>query len=233
MKKTEIIPAVLPKTFEELREKLNKIKKAYDVLEIEHRVVQIDVCEATLNKSFDLFRKEIEELRDKTIDFEIELDFITKDFKTSIDEWIDLGVQRVIIHYANLKPWNIFPWIFKFNKFVKKNSDKIEIGLGINLETPLNKILPYLKKVKFVQFMGIKNIGHQGQIFDVVVLEKIKELRKINSEIIVSVDGGINLDNAQSVIMAGANRLVIGSAILNENSSVEEIVRNIKSFNNF
>lgn len=230
MNKIEIIPAILPNDFEELKDKLNKIKKAYDILNQENRFVQIDVCDSSLGKSFDIFKKEIESLREKTLGIDLEIDFIAKDFKVNLEDWISLGVQRVIIHHFNLSRWSFLPWNFSFEKFIKKYSGKIEIGLGVDLNLPLKKIVPYLNKVDFIQFMGIENIGQQGEVFKIDVLKKIDVLRKLNSKIIISVDGGVKLENAQSIIGSGVNRLVVGSAIMGNNTSIEDIIKNMRDF---
>ncbi len=78
--------------------------------------------------------------------------------------------------------------------------------------------------------MGIDEVGYQGSSFNPAVIEKIREFRIQNPEMTVSVDGGVNLENAQSLVDAGANRLVSGSAIFGGNNTVEEISENIKNF---
>ena len=71
--------------------------------------------------------------------------------------------------------------------------------------------------------MGIARIGFQGEPFDERVIEKIKEIKKHYPEMIVSVDGGVSLENAQALIEAGATRLVSGSAIF-EDSDISSII---------
>ena len=57
--------------------------------------------------------------------------------------------------------------------------------------------------------MGIDEIGSQGQEFDKKVLENIKSLKNNLPGIIISVDGGVNLENAES-ILDGRSRPVNG-----------------------
>ena len=90
----------------------------------------------------------------------------------------------------------------------------IELGLAINTTTPLSAIEQYLDRIDFVQCMGIEHIGQQGEPFDPRVLEQIKSLRSIYPEIIISVDGSVNEDTAPLLVQAGANRLVVGSALI-------------------
>jgi ribulose-phosphate 3-epimerase len=61
--------------------------------------------------------------------------------------------------------------------------------------------------------MGIDKIGLQGQEFDKKVLENIKFLKNNLPGIAISVDGGVNLENAEEILDAGADRLTVGSGI--------------------
>ena len=61
------------------------------------------------------------------------------------------------------------------------------------------------------------NPGFGGQKFIPEMLQKIKELRKINQDIDIEVDGGINAETAKLVKEAGANVLVAGSYIFSGN----------------
>lgn len=89
-------------------------------------------------------------------------------------------------------------------------------GLSLNPGTPLEKILPYLDKCDYILVMTVEP-GYGGQALIPSVLEKIKALRAIISEralpLDIEVDGGVNLKNAATVIEAGADILVAGSAV--------------------
>ena len=61
------------------------------------------------------------------------------------------------------------------------------------------------------------NPGFGGQKFIPEMLQKIKELRKINQDIDIEVDGGINAETGKLVKEAGANVLVAGSYIFSGN----------------
>jgi ribulose-phosphate 3-epimerase len=63
--------------------------------------------------------------------------------------------------------------------------------------------------------MGIEKIGFQGQEskLNEKVLENIKFLKNNLPGVVVSVDGGINLENAERVLKTGVDRLAVGSAI--------------------
>ena len=89
----------------------------------------------------------------------------------------------------------------------------LKIGISIGMDTPLEDIYPFLNHVDFVQLMGIDEIGFQGEEFDERVLDRIRLLRSQYKDLSISVDGSVNLETAPKIIDAGANILVVGSAI--------------------
>lgn len=88
-----------------------------------------------------------------------------------------------------------------------------EFGLALLLETPIKSVEKFLPRLKFVHLMSIKKIGYHGEPFDAKIIEKIKELRAGSPTLTISVDGGLNHQNLELVVAAGANRVVVGSAI--------------------
>ena len=71
--------------------------------------------------------------------------------------------------------------------------------------------------------MGIDHIGFQHQAFDEKVLSKIKEVKVKYPDLAISIDGGVSLKTAPKLIEAGADRLVIGSAIFNSDNPIDAI----------
>ena len=76
--------------------------------------------------------------------------------------------------------------------------------------------------------------GKSGQKFIESSIDKIKALRKMidsnNLNTIIEVDGGVNLDNASDIVKAGADMLVMGSALYKaqDRKAVIDFVHNIK-----
>lgn len=90
----------------------------------------------------------------------------------------------------------------------------IKVGLAINPNTNINELKPFLDKIDLVLVMSVIP-GKGGQSFIESSLDKIKQIRKLNSNIIISVDGGINNTNIQKIKEAGASMCVVGSYITN------------------
>ena len=144
----------------------------------------------------------------------------------NFDIYTKLGPKRIIFHLeavGNVEEFKNF--MEGIDMYVR---DSIQIGLAVNADTEISKIFPLVNSVDFVQCMGISEIGFQGQEFDERVLENIKKLKEKFSILIISVDGGVNLENAESLVSAGANRLVIGSALFN----TDDIIGAVESFKN-
>lgn len=89
-------------------------------------------------------------------------------------------------------------------------------GLAIKPKTPMDVILPYLGILDVVIVMTVEP-GFAGQKFMPEVLPKLKELKKNvdenPQEIIIQVDGGVNIDNAALIVDAGADCLVGGASV--------------------
>jgi len=104
-------------------------------------------------------------------------------------------------------------------KLIKKFNKKV--GLSLKPKSKVDLIEKYLKQIDLVLIMSVEP-GFGGQKFMPEVLPKLKELKKIIDKnkynVDLEIDGGINFENSKAVKEAGANILVSGSTIFNENS---------------
>ncbi len=127
---------------------------------------------------------------------------------------------KVIDEYAML---NVFCMTFHIN--IKNDLDEvfshckkygIKVGLAINPEDDIDVLTPYLDKIDLVLVMSV-HPGLPGQQFIKESIPKVKALRKKFKEehrnILISVDGGINLENKD--FLGDADILVSGSCITN------------------
>jgi ribulose-phosphate 3-epimerase len=93
-------------------------------------------------------------------------------------------------------------------------------GLVFNPATPLDWLMHTLDKLDLVLIMSV-NPGFGGQSFIAHALEKLKAARKLvdaaiartGREILLEVDGGVKVENIESIAAAGADTFVAGSAI--------------------
>lgn len=89
-------------------------------------------------------------------------------------------------------------------------------GLAINPDTPVDALMPYLEKLDLIVLMSVFP-GFGGQKFIDGSLDRtarLKQLRdKYAPDALIEVDGGVNTENAASIISAGADVLVAGNAV--------------------
>ncbi len=98
----------------------------------------------------------------------------------------------------------------------------MKAGITIKPDTPVEVLEPYLEQAEMFLIMSVEP-GKGGQKFIPHSLEKIAELReRLNDRGLdtdIEVDGGIGLDNVKTVLDAGANVIVVGSAVFKGNLS--------------
>ncbi|MFA4868456.1 MAG: ribulose-phosphate 3-epimerase [Pedobacter sp.] len=99
-------------------------------------------------------------------------------------------------------------------------------GVALNPHTPVTLLRDILADLDMVLIMSV-NPGFGGQQFISNSLNKIAELRamaaQVNPELLIEVDGGIGVHNAGSLLKAGADVLVAGSAVFAAPSPTEMI----------
>ena len=136
-----------------------------------------------------------------------------------IDKFIDAGADGVCFHVEATKvPEKCIEMIHSRGK---------KAGIAISPDTPVSAIEPFLDKVDMVLVMSVYP-GFGGQKYILGANDKLKELRrKLGDDFNIQVDGGVNLDNIASVLEAGANVIVAGTAVFNDDitGSVKKILR--------
>jgi ribulose-phosphate 3-epimerase len=95
----------------------------------------------------------------------------------------------------------------------------IKAGVVLNPATPVDTIQHILRDIDMVLLMSV-NPGFGGQKFIPEVLPKIKQVKEmadsIGKELEIEIDGGVNPETAKLCVEAGANVLVAGSAIYDQ-----------------
>lgn len=85
-------------------------------------------------------------------------------------------------------------------------------GIALNPKTPLEAVEDVLDDVDLVLLMSVEP-GFGGQSFIGSTIVKIEALRRAHPGLTIQIDGGVNAETAQACIRAGADNLVIGSAL--------------------
>ncbi len=101
-----------------------------------------------------------------------------------------------------------------------------QAGAVINPATSLDTLEEILEFVDYVLIMSV-NPGFGGQKFIPTALDKVRRLRQIIDQrglpVRIEIDGGIDLDNIQQVVEAGADIIVAGSAIFGSDNPGEAV----------
>lgn len=218
IKMIEIIPAIIAKDFQELEEKISKVKPFVDW-------VQLDVMDGKFVESATWNNpEELPKLTENCSPLKLEAHLMIEKPEDVIDKWIKSGVKRIIFHYeATGKHQEIIDKIYSVG---------LRAGIAINPETPIDVFEPFLKVLSFkfqvsILIMSV-HPGKGGQKFLEEALPKIKDLREKYHDVIIGVDGGINLETASKVIQAGADILAVGSGIFE--GDIEENIKLLKEY---
>ena len=226
---TEVIPAVLAKDINDLRQKIA------NVVNVSH-IVQIDMCDGKFvpSSSWPMQRDDMEStamiLEEEegmpyweNLDFEFDL--MVKDAIKQFDFFVRLGAKRIIFHIEAEDEKELKDFIDSIDLYTREN---LEIGIALNTTTSIEKVLPFINSIDFVQCMGIEHIGFQGEAFDERVLSKIRKLKDKYPDLIISVDGSVNENTAPLLVEAGASRLVVGSALM-RSFDVKETIKKLEN----
>lgn len=197
-----VVPALIPKNEEYLKLNLDSISKFTDV-------VQVDIVDGKFvpDRSWPFGEDEqISTLESYTESLSVELDLMIKEPELSLNNWLKLDVDRVVIHLESTKD---------IESIIKAcAAHNCKLGLSILNTTPLERLTVYMDSIDYVQLMGIREIGAQGQPFDESVLDRVTTLKTTYSDLEISIDGSVNYETLPRLRAAGASRFVAGSAIL-------------------
>ena len=102
----------------------------------------------------------------------------------------------------------------------------MKAGVALNPHTPVNSISDVLNDLDLVCIMSV-NPGFGGQSFIENTYNKVKQLRdlrnKTNSNFLIEIDGGVNLQNAPKLLSSGADVLVAGSFVFKSENPTQTI----------
>ena len=215
MPQIKIAPSILSANFAALQD---------DVLEVEKagaEYLHIDVMDGHFVPNITIGPLVVEALRAKSnMCFDVHLMIENPDY--FIEKFIKAGADLITVHVEAVNH------LHRTISLIKEKGARA--GVALNPATSPDTIEYVLPLVDLVLLMSV-NPGFGGQTFIPEVLPKIKYVRKmidlqgLNLEI--QVDGGINKEIAASVVRAGANVLVAGSAIFS-GGDIAVAVRQLK-----
>ena len=155
----------------------------------------------------------------------LDVHLMVEDIKSYIDSFIAYEPNIITFHLEACKDKKE---VLDLIKYLKENN--IKVGISIKPNTKVEETYEYLPLIHLVLIMTVEP-GYGGQKLISKTIDKVKELKeyidKNNIDIDIEVDGGINLENKETLKEAGANIIVAGSSIINS-EDIKETIKRIK-----
>ena len=214
MKKIQISPSILSADFSQLGNEIKRLEEGGADM------IHVDVMDGHFVPNLTIGPPVIKALKkDCSIKFDVHL--MISPVHKYIQAYSDAGADIITIHPEATN--NLSESILKIKKLKKK------VGVSLNPETKVDVIKEFLDQIDLVLIMSV-NPGFGGQKFMPEVLDKVRELKKIqknkNLNFDIEIDGGINFENSKIAIDAGVNILVSGTTIFKSNNG--DIKKNIE-----
>ncbi len=213
MKKIQISPSILSADFSQLGTEIKRLEKGGADM------IHVDVMDGHFVPNLTIGPPVIKALRNHcSLKFDVHL--MISPVQKYIESYANAGADIITIHPEATQ--NLAESI-RTIKNLNKN-----VGVSLNPESKIELITEFLDQIDLVLIMSV-NPGFGGQKFMPEVLDKIKQLKKIQQEknlnFDIEIDGGINFENCKIAIDAGANILVSGTTVFKSNGG--DIEKNI------
>ena len=206
-------------------EKEKSIKTFYDLEVAKTDYYHIDVMDGkfveqnTEEKMF-TYTNEIKHISNLPLDVHL----MVENIKENIDRYLPLEPQIITFH---LEACSDKEEVIKHIKYLQNNG--VKCGISVKPNTKIEDVYEFLPYMYLCLIMTVEP-GKGGQKLIPETIEKVKELKeyieKNNLQTYIEVDGGVNIKTSESVKQAGADILVVGSAIINSEDykkTIEEL----------
>lgn len=211
----KIAPSILAADFKRLGREVKRVEEAGADL------LHIDVMDGHFAPNIGIGPMVVKSLRETTkLPFDVHL--MVEEPQRFVQPYVNAGADIVTVHIEAFR--DLYNTVKSIKNLWKK------AGIALNPPTPLSTIEHLMQEVDLILIMGV-DPGFGGQPFISSVLPKIARAREMINErgleIDLAVDGGVNEETAPSVVKAGANVLVMGSAVFHKRD-VKGFIKNMK-----
>lgn len=213
MKNIQISPSILSADFSQLGTEIKRLEEGGADM------IHVDVMDGHFVPNLTIGPPVIKALR-KHCSLKFDVHLMISPVHKYIEAYADAGADIITIHPEATQ---------NLGESIKTIKDlKKKVGVSLNPESKIELITEFLDHIDLVLIMSV-NPGFGGQKFMPEVLDKIKQLKKIQQEknftFDIEIDGGINFENCKIAIDAGANILVSGTTVFKSNDG--DIKKNI------
>lgn len=216
----KLSPSILAADFANLGDNIKKIDEAGAPY------VHVDIMDGAFVPSISMGMPVVKSIR-KVTDKVFDVHLMIEEPIRYLADFKDAGADIITVHEEACS--DLSATIAKIREL------GMQVGVSIKPGTPVEKIVPYLEDVDMILLMTVEP-GFGGQKYIDAVTDKIVELRKIVTErgldIDIQVDGGVYTSNVRTVLDAGANVIVAGSAVFKDDikANVQEFLDIFKEY---
>ena len=199
-------PSLLACNFFELEKNLDILKNNGI------KYLHLDVMDGNFVPNISFGPAIIKQIREKYPEFILDCHLMVNKPENIIDDMLNAGADIITFHpESTFHPHRIIQTVHKAGK---------KCGLALNPSTGLDCCEYIIDELDIILVMSV-NPGFGGQSFIESQYSKIKDARKMieksQKDIILEVDGGVKTSNVDKVLESGANLIVSGSDVFNQN----------------
>ena len=213
----ELVPSILSADFTRLGEQVREVEEAGA------RRIQIDVMDGHFVPNITMGPMVVEAVR-RCTNATLETHLMITNPERYIETFARAGADLIIVHYE------VCPHLHSVIQQIRKAGK--QVGVALNPSTPVFMLEDMISLIDLLLVMTI-NPGFGGQELIPETLPKIAKARQMITErglhCDIEVDGGVHEGTVPLVVRAGANLLVAGSAIYNNQESVSQAMTHLKS----
>ena len=213
MKKFLLAPSILAADYGELNKDLQMINAS------QADWLHVDVMDGRFVPNIS-FGQMLVKTMDKTSTKPLDVHLMIVEPEKYVESFVECGASVVTFH---LEATNHAHRLIQQLK-----SLNVKAGVALNPQTSVDLLDDILEDLDMVCLMSV-NPGFGGQKFIYRTLDKIRRLKsKIierNLNTLIEIDGGVGLQNAESILEAGADVLVAGSSVFRSDDPTKAIER--------
>jgi ribulose-phosphate 3-epimerase len=196
-----LAPSILSADFARLGEEIAAVERGGA------GVIHVDVMDGHFVPNLTLGPPVVKSIR-RTTSLPLDVHLMIENADRYVDAFIDAGASWISVHVEAL------PHLQRTIAHLR--SRKVRAGVVLNPATPLSALDEILAEVDYVLVMSV-NPGFGGQAFLPGTIDKVRRLRALADgrglSTQIEVDGGVDASNAKTLLQAGAEVLVAGSAV--------------------
>ncbi|MDW8021758.1 MAG: ribulose-phosphate 3-epimerase [Nitrososphaerota archaeon] len=211
----KLAPSLLSADFRRLGEEVRRVEEAgADAL-------HFDIADGHFVPNITFGPMVIRALRDET-DLPFYVHLMVDNPEAIIEDVVDAGGDVVTFHIEVSK---------QAHRMIRSLRDRgIKAGIALCPETPLSSMEWIIDEVDVILIMGV-DPGFGGQTFIPSMLKKIEKTREMldsRPEVDIAIDGGVTLQNVNSIVEAGASLIIAGTATFGQ-GDIREAIKKLKA----